>query len=775
MEKWILQLNNALVVAPYSEHSFFLMLKNKYPDIDFKLTTKEEIINSYYGKASDDYFYIWYFSHQNIPFEVAKLYYKMVNLPLIDDSNVKVQDMLLLRNELIGKGIIKPVKYYSSMLKKYKVLLFDYLENDKELVYIFNKENISYCGLSRKLLKDTTEITSFEHIDDEIAYMLQEIMRLYNEENIPLSKIYIYKPSKEYYYPLIKIASSFNIPLEDYKSSSYYSLSITKEMIEYYRIHNEIESFETKTDLENEIKLLINELTDKYRLLFSLDNFLLILKDYFQNKKLSCEHYKEEIRFTSRHHFLDDEYVFVLGFEQGKMPSVRKDDDYFLDSIKERIHLSTSEDLNKIEILKIKKLLLENKNVYLSYKHKSIDGISYPSLLIAQFGLKVNQPKFSLLTYSLKYSKLEYGRLLDLERKYGIRIKGREKYYSLEDISYRTYDSSFKGSNHYKNDDNLTHSYSKLKIYAQCPYHYYLDNVLHLNPFEDSSSLKFGNLVHYIMEYGVEGLSFEEAYEKSYQKFIWTDKEKILLLQIKNIIEELFQNNLHFVSKMVNPKIYVENSFTLSLHEHASLTGKIDKIILTGKNDENISIIDYKTGSERISLKELEYGFSMQLPIYSLLRTSKEAFKDLDLLGVYIQPVLPSSPIASSKKTKTPLIKEQMLQGYTLNDRAKLASFDPNYMESTFIKSMKINKEGNYYKYVKIFSKEEWNRYEDIVYKVILDFDRRIRENDFRIAPVIMNNQSSCSFCPYKDICYVNKGQMITINTSEEKGDDDDE
>lgn len=775
MEEWILQLNNSLVVAPYSEHSFFLMLKNKYPDIDFKLTTKEEIIKSYYGKVEDDYFYTWYFYHQNIPFEVAKLYYKMLNLPLINNDNVKVKEMFLFRQDLIDKGVIKPVKYYSNMLKKYKILLFDYLENDKELINIFHKENINYSILSRPLIKNSAEVIYFEHIDDEITYMFQEIMRLYYEEKVPLSKIFIYSPSKEYYYPLIKIAMDFKIPLEEGKNNSYYSLLITKELIDYYRIHNEVDSYNATSLLEKEIKLLMIEQINKYRSLFALDNFLLILKDYFQKKKLPKDHYQDEIYFTSRHHFLDDEYVFVLGFEQGKMPSIKKDDDYFLDSVKAEMNLSTSDDKNKEEIEKIKCLVFENKNVYISYKQKCIDGVCYPSLLIGQWGLKVSRPINRLISYSLKHSQIEYGRILDLERKYGIRVKDREKYYSLGNILYRTYDFAFKGTNIIKKDDCLIHSYSRLKVYAQCPYHYYLDSVLHLNPFEDSSSLKFGNLVHYIMEYGVEGLSFEEAYDKSYQKFMWTDKEKVLLLEIKKIVEELFINNSHFVSKMVNPRIYVENTFNLKLHEKAFLTGKIDKIILTGNNNENISIIDYKTGTEKIKLEELQYGFSMQLPIYSLLLKADDNFKDLDLLGVYIQPVLPQSPIASSKKTKTPIAKEQMLQGYTLYDRAKISLFDPNYMSSQLIKSMKVCQNGNFSNNTKLFNKEEWNRYEDIVYKVILDFDDRIRHNDFKIAPVLLNNQSSCSFCPYKDICYVNKSQFVVINTSNEKGDDENE
>ena len=100
-------------------------------------------------------------------------------------------------------------------------------------------------------------------------------------------------------------------------------------------------------------------------------------------------------------------------------------------------------------------LIYGNKNVFVSYKHKSIEGVYYPSILIKQYGLKENKYVSPLLSYSIVNSQKEYARILDFERKYGLSVLGKEKYFSLGDIGYRSYSSLFKGSNAIIEDDYL--------------------------------------------------------------------------------------------------------------------------------------------------------------------------------------------------------------------------------------------------------------------------------------------------------------------------------
>ena len=61
-----------------------------------------------------------------------------------------------------------------------------------------------------------------------------------------------------------------------------------------------------------------------------------------------------------------------------------------------------------------------------------------------------------------------------------------------------------------------------------------------------------------------------------------------------------------------------EKKINIDYGNNVIFTGIIDKILY--KEDGNntyVSLIDYKTGNDDISLKYLNYGLNIQLPIYA--------------------------------------------------------------------------------------------------------------------------------------------------------------
>ena len=63
----------------------------------------------------------------------------------------------------------------------------------------------------------------------------------------------------------------------------------------------------------------------------------------------------------------DDEYVFLIGFNQGKMPKSYKDEDYLTDEEKTILGASTSIELNKIEIEKTVNKIKSTKHLIVTY------------------------------------------------------------------------------------------------------------------------------------------------------------------------------------------------------------------------------------------------------------------------------------------------------------------------------------------------------------------------------------------------------------------------
>ena len=49
-----------------------------------------------------------------------------------------------------------------------------------------------------------------------------------------------------------------------------------------------------------------------------------------------------------------------------------------------------------------------------------------------------------------------------------------------------------------------------------------------------------------------------------------------------------------------------------------------------------VSIIDYKTGNADINLNNIEFGLSLQLPVYLYLIKHTDIFKNVVVVGVFI-------------------------------------------------------------------------------------------------------------------------------------------
>ena len=93
-----------------------------------------------------------------------------------------------------------------------------------------------------------------------------------------------------------------------------------------------------------------------------------------------------------------------------------------------------------------------------------------------------------------------------------------------------------------------------------------------------------------------------------------------------------------------------------------------------------ITLIDYKTGNDDISLKYLKYGLNIQLPIYLYLSNYLN-LRNILYSGFYLQKFNITD-------------KDYRLVGYSNSDRDVLSILDSGYENSKIIKSMKTLKDG---------------------------------------------------------------------------------
>lgn len=776
--------DNAILIIPREDQLYFLKWKGKYPSLSFQMFTKEDILDNYYGKEESNAFYSWYQKHPELSYAIAQLYFSKATKLYHSVHVEKVEEIKKVREELLMMNLIHQKPYFSYYLHQKPIYIYGY-ENDAELAYLFELENIQANTIILDHHENEKCIYEFETIEDEVQDTIQSILSLY-EKGISLSHIFVVMKGNEYVYPFYKLAKEFHLPTEPLFDEKYLYLEETQNVIRYYEKNHSLDDFESENETEMKVKERIDSFLSSYDFSsFSLMTKLELIKEDLRSLSLEKEHYEEEVSFSKRHLYLDDEYVFILGFEQGQYPVIHRDDDFFPNKIKEMIHQNTSVQDNFIEEKHIEDLIFTNKNVIISYKKKALDGLHHLSMLAGKWNLPIVKKEMSLVSYSLSYTKRKYAELRDFERKYGVRLKERGHYAFLEPFAYKDYQNQFQGSKLFHEDSNLEHSYSSLKLYAQCPYHYYLEKCLKLDPFEGNFYTKFGTLAHSTLEHNYEeNADFDQIFSELKSQTEWDEKETLLLVRLQKELRVIWDFNIKHYQEMDHPQVLLENTFVLPLHEHAYVLGKVDKLIVLKEDQSLCAIVDYKTGQEKFNQDLLPYGLSLQLPIYSLLLKGKQKdashhyivspFKNTLMMGGYIQQVLPSKAVTTSKKDPLKEKKYYTLNGWTLDEEPYIRPFDPTFKKSEYITSLRLTSKG-FSSYSKVFSKEKWLEYENLTQLLIYAMDQSIRNNEFPIRPKFIDaTVRSCELCPFKDICYVEEKDKEMITLKKVEGEDND-
>ena len=194
--------------------------------------------------------------------------------------------------------------------------------------------------------------------------------------------------------------------------------------------------------------------------------------------------------------------------------------------------------------------------------------------------------------------------------------------------------------------------------------------------------------------------------------------------------------------------------------------GFIDKLMYTEINGEiYAAIIDYKTGKDIITLKNVYDGFHLQLPSYMFLLSKYEKFKGkkLHIIGIYLQKV---NMIALDNTIDIVAQREKAfrLQGYTIKDISLIPLLDPSFNNSDYINVLKTTQKGSFSTYSKVISKEDEDFLIDLVDELIKKAHKGVMNAKFDIAPKrIKGSDQSCTFCKYKDICFKSYKDYIDL------------
>lgn len=773
--------NNTIIICSSSEKKSILKKLNSVSKLlSIKFYNKSDFFKSLtFSYDEKTCFYIT--NKYNVKPSIAKTYLENIYYVENKKYNSKKLDFLVnLKEELLNEKLLIINDLFEKSLIGKDIIFYNLPYIDAYEQKLINKIS-SICNV--KVINKETKfykhnVIKFNKIEDEVEYVAERIC--YHILNgVDINNIKIIIKDKEYIPYIKRIFKFYNIPVNLEEKICLYHTIAASYLIENFDsdITKVYENIKEKFDLDivNKLATVINKFT------FEDDKNLIkdLLIDTLKNTYLNEEKYVNAVNISSIDSINEDDFAFLLGFNQKSYPEIYKDEDYLIDKEKIILGLLPSYTVAKQNKEYLIKSINNIKNLEITYKLQSASNSYLPSVLISEMNLNEVD---GVIThkYSNKANKIKLCSLLDKFYKYNEESDELKTLYNLYKIDYLTYNNKYKlVSFDLLNKllkDNLKLSYSSMENYNECAFRFYLGNILKLDIYDDNFSAFLGSIFHYVLELGltkeidVQNVVNEYISQSkkvlSYKELFYVEKMKDeMILTLDTIKKQMEYSTLK--------DIKTENEFEIIKNGKLStiFKGFIDKIIykeIEGK--VYTAIIDYKTYDVESKMDLINYGLHLQLPIYMYL--IKNNIPNCQIIGFYIQKVFcQDNKYSEDNSLEKRKIDNLKLSGYSNSDENIIKLLDYNFRDSKVIKSLKVKNDGNFYSYSKVLSNEQMDKIYDKVDKQIQKTISNIENCNFDINPKIYNEKNiSCTFCKFKDICFKTPKDEVIIEKEDNDG-----
>lgn len=749
-----------IIVAPYQAERFLLSkLRKEDPFLDVKFYTREELLENLRYSYGDDAV-VYLIKRRGFGYSLARSILEcLVYVDHYEGDDPKISELKALKDELLKEGLLVRNEYLDYELGRGEIEVYCYPEEDEVLRGIIGRYHPVYHKPDRPVSR--LVVDHFKNAEDEIVYVLNEMAGLL-KQGVSANRIFLYGPPRQYELSLSRAASDFGINIEGLVRKSLNSSAPARYFLSNYFLKEEDELL---TELEGLYKDndpdyydAVRRIIDSYKI-DGLDKTRQyhIYRDVFLSRDAPRKRYVEAVRILEEPVVNEGDYLFIMCFAENNFPVAYKDEGYLSDDEKEKTGMPTSRTENLARNRLFAGCLRQNASIHLSYSDALNENEYRPNYFVKELGLKVvDEPEIKTV-YSRKEAALKLADEMDLRRNYRAERKEYYRYAEALKIRYMAYDPKYGKVEHFGDFDLLSLSYSGLELYDTCKYYYYLNNVLKVDEKIRTFSLSLGSLAHAIFQ-RIGEKDFDALFAEELAK--WPDpspKDRALLRRLREELRISYDFTIAQEKAVRNALIRRELPIEIVLDGRTRVVGRLDKLIEAGDAREQVAIIDYKIGGEAFKEKLVQFGLSMQLPLYFLLVRSDPRYKDKRLLGVYIARLIPSGALFDKSDLKN-VLSDRKLNGVSLNDAVALGSLEPKlvkYGEIGFIAHLRTKADGTLRKCHQAKDGEWFDQMADEARKRLVSMGEGLRANDFSIDPKRFRQDFySCRYCPYQDVCH---------------------
>ena len=791
-----------IFVGPRELKDYFFDERKHDPFLNFKYFTLDELIKNLKGNYLDKnviklgYQFFPEYTYSLIK-EVSKFVYYSLDISKCENEKIVEFCRVLEKNQYL-----KFNEDFLNLLKNRKIIFINLKESSyiKNFIKTFSLINFEYREID-EIVEENTNLNYYEffNIGEEIRYAFNKV----------LNEIFLNKKPNEfmmildldrYDYYLNLFSSNLDIPI------NFKTIKTLKDTEIYKDIYSKIEDdfsvvnyLDTNKGKYNEEEFNLVKDTLSFYEIDSLKNKRLNFKEIMSSIRLDKDVYSNGLDFSSSIYFSKSKKIYVLGLDNTFLPKVIKDNNLFSYDYLVKNGFDSLDETNTMKN-KLEMSFLKQKNInFVSFHFKDNSGKYSLSYYLTSLPFKKLNSEELKNEYIKDVSYLYYRNKFDDYERTGIISEELKNYKATFGNAFiSNFNPNFTRLTSYEFNETKPFSYSSLKEFHECPFNYFCDNILNVSKNEDSIYQKYGTLAHAILEdVYLPNFDFEKSLTKAIEKLNYfgkkiDEKEQILLnrflFEIKQAINYIIlphKNDMSFLTSYseknleVNVKVpalsfsYKDN--VLASDEVAYNTkfkGKIDSIIET--NESNLFVIDYKTGSDTFSKKNVfDYQLDLQLPTYIYLI---EKSNDKDLVNKPVQGVFLEKIVANQGRFYNFYSPTQddldtlRYDGAFIDDLNAMLTFDhalnDKNVKSKYVVGLETNSNGKKLSKkgsgrTKALTFTEFNSMRDVVEANYIESVKKIANGSFHIEPFKKGKiYIGCQFCKNFDICFKRNKQM---------------
>ncbi|WP_042275884.1 helicase-exonuclease AddAB subunit AddB [[Clostridium] dakarense] len=342
-------------------------------------------------------------------------------------------------------------------------------------------------------------------------------------------------------------------------------------------------------------------------------------------------------------------------------------------------------------------------------------------------------------------------------------------------------------------DKNL--SVSRLEMYAQCPFAYFIQYGLKAKERKEYSftAPDLGTFIHNILDRFSKQLSIDNLDWREIDRNYITnrvsqivddivgkipgyilessERYKYLAYRLKNMLisaisiisEQIKQGSFEPTDYEVDFSVkgkYPPIKIILNDGEEINLRGQIDRID-EFENEEGryIRIVDYKSGKKDLSLTDIYHGLQLQLLVYldAILESGKDLNPAAILYSRIDDPIVKFDENKDDEEIRENILKSLKMQGLLIKDSNIIKEMDKSLANgeraTSLIIPANLNKDGTLGRHTKGVSSEEFEVIRKYVKDLIKDLCEDMLDGNISISPYKNKDKNSCNFCNYSAIC----------------------